>query len=153
LAEVADILSRYVFLPSGAADVLTLWIAHAHAFRAFVHSPRLNIRSAEKGCGKTVLRDVLATLVPRPLPVENMTTAVFFRLVELHGPTVLADEYDGWIHNNEELRAALNAGHKRGGGIPRCVGDDHEPRLFAVFTPAVLCGIGALPGTLHEMEA
>ncbi|MFZ0828253.1 MAG: DUF3631 domain-containing protein [Verrucomicrobiia bacterium] len=28
--------------------------------------------------------------------------------------------------------------------------DSHEVRAFNVFAPAVLCGIGALPGTLHD---
>ena len=32
----------------------------------------------------------------------------------------------------------------------RCVGDNNEVRGFQVFSPAVLCGIGALPGTLHD---
>jgi hypothetical protein len=30
------------------------------------------------------------------------------------------------------------------------VGDNNEVRGFKVFAPAVLCGIGALPGTLHD---
>jgi hypothetical protein len=150
LGEVAESFARYVALPEGAADALALWCAHAHAFNAFLCSPRLNISSPEKGCGKTTLRDVVAVLVSRPLPTENLSVAVLFRLVEAHTPTILADEYDAWLRDNEELRGLLNAGHRRGGIVYRCEGDSHEVRGFQVFAPAVVCGIGALPGTLHD---
>lgn len=150
LAEVANTLSKYVVLPAGAADAIALWIAHTHSFKAFLHTPRLNIQSPEKRCGKTTLRDVLATLVPKPLPTENLSTAVLFRVVDKHQPTLLADEYDSWLPNNEDLRGMLNAGHQRGGQALRCVGDAFEPRAFRVFAPVVLAGIGGLPGTLHD---
>lgn len=150
LAAIAETFSRYVALPDGAADVLALWVAHAHSFDAFSCSPRLNISSPEKGCGKTTLRDVVAAFVSRPVSTENITTAVLFRLVQAHSPTILADECDAWLKDNEELRGLLNAGHRRGGQFLRCEGDDHEVRGFRVFGPAVLCGIGALPGTLHD---
>src|SRR5688500_16055275 len=42
LVDVANAFSRYMSLPTGAADVLALWCAHAHAFEAFQCSPRLN---------------------------------------------------------------------------------------------------------------
>ena len=150
LAEIADTFSRYVALPLGAADAVALWTAHTHCFEAFQCSPRLNINSPEKGCGKTTLRDVVSSLVPRPLATENLSVAVLFRIVESSKPTLLADECDAWLRDNEELRGMLNAGHRRGGQALRCEGEGNEVRAFNVFGPAVLCGIGALPGTLHD---
>ena len=150
LNEVAETISKYVALPDGAADAIALWIAHAHVINAFSHTPRLNIQSPEKRCGKTTLRDVVATLVPKPLSTENLSTPVMFRVVDKYRPTLLADECDSWINGNEDLRGLLNAGHKRGGQALRCVGDDFEPRAFNVFAPVVLAGIGSLPGTLND---
>lgn len=150
LSDVADAFSRYMSLPNGAADILALWCAHAHSFEAFLCSPRLNISSPEKQCGKTTLRDLIALLVPRPMQTENLTVAVLFRAVQLHKPTLLADECDAWLAKNEDLRALLNAGHRRGGQVFRCEGDSHELRGFEVFGPVVLCGIGNLPATLHD---
>jgi putative DNA primase/helicase len=150
LAEISSTFTRYIALPDGAADTLALWSAHAHCFQAFVCSPRLNISSPEKGCGKTTLRDVLGEFVPRPLPTENLSAPVLFRVIESRKPTVLADECDAWLRDHEELRGMLNAGHRRGGQALRCEGDSHEVRAFNVFAPAVLCGIGALPGTLYD---
>ncbi|MBI3417986.1 MAG: DUF3631 domain-containing protein [Verrucomicrobia bacterium] len=150
LAAIAESFARFVVLPVGAADALALWCAHAHSFKSFLCSPRLNISSPEKGCGKTTLRDVVAMFVPRPLSTENLSVAVLFRIVEAHAPTILADEYDAWLRDNEELRGLLNAGHRRGATALRCEGDGNEVRAFAAYAPAVLCGIGALPGTLHD---
>src|ERR1044071_9963482 len=86
----------------------------------------------------------------RPLLCENLTVAVLFRVVDQYQPTLLLDEYDGWIWENEELRTLLNAGHSHTGQACRCVGDDHEVHAFRVFAPAVLAGIGKLPGTLAD---
>jgi hypothetical protein len=47
LIQIAETFTRFVALPAGAADALALWVAHAHAFRAFLCSPRLNINSPE----------------------------------------------------------------------------------------------------------
>jgi putative DNA primase/helicase len=153
-AEVLDAIAKrhrtYVALPDYAADVSTLWEAHSHCFEASDITPRLNVTSPEKGCGKTTFLDVIALFVPRPLRTENLTAAVLFRLIEARKPTVLADEYDSWLKDNEELRGLFNTGHRRGGQAFRCEGDNHEVRGFRVFGPAVLCGIGALPGTLHD---
>ncbi len=150
LSEVAAAFSRYVALPVGAADALALWTAHAHAFEAFVHTPRLNCCSPEKGCGKTTALDVAASMTPRPLRTESMTAAVLFRLVQEHKPTLLLDEVDSYLNEAEELRGLLNAGHKRGARAYRVEGESLQVRGFNAFAPAALAGIGDLPGTLHD---
>ncbi|MGC8990000.1 MAG: DUF3631 domain-containing protein, partial [Verrucomicrobiia bacterium] len=150
LSMVSQEVSSYIALPDGAADAIALWCGHCFCYTVFDHSPRLNITSPEKRCGKTTARDVIGCLVPRPLAVENLTTAVIFRVVESHAPTLLVDECDGWLAENPEAVSLLNSGHRRGGQALRCEGDDHEVRAFGVFAPAVLCGIGNLPGTLAD---
>jgi putative DNA primase/helicase len=150
LNRISQVFSRYIVLPEGAANVLALWCAHTHVFKAFICSPRLNISSPDKRCGKTTLRDVAALFVSRAVLTENLSVAVLFRLVDAHAPTILADEYDAWLRNNEELRGLLNAGHRHGAAVYRCEGEGNEVRAFSAYSPAVLCGIGALPGTLHD---
>jgi len=136
LAEVAETFRRYAVLPEGVPEALALWAAQTHCFDAFTCSPRLHITSPEKGCGKSTARDVLAVLVPRPLPAENLSVAVLFRVIEAHRPTILADETDTWLADSEALRGLLNAGHRRGGQALRCEGEGNEVRAFAVFAPA-----------------
>ena len=150
LDAIAASFSRYVVLPEGAADMLALFCAHTYCFELFTCSPRLSITSPDRGCGKTTLRDVVKQFVRRPFSCENATTATLFRLVDQFAPTLLLDECDTWLRNNDELRGILNSGYGNGGCLPRCEGDRHELRVFPTFAPAVLCGIGNLPGTLHD---
>lgn len=150
LQDVSQTISHYVVLPPAAAHGIALWVAHTHAFQAFIHTPRLNVTAPEKGCGKTLLLDVLQTLTPKALRVENMTTAVLFRIVDEYAPTLLIDECDTFLNGNEELRGVLNAGHKRGGRTMRCVGDRHDVNVFKTFAPVALAGIRAIPGTLLD---
>jgi len=79
-----------------------------------------------------------------------MSARRHFRTIEATSPTLLIDEADTFLRNNEELRGVLNAGHKRGGQVVRCVGDDAEPRAFSVFGPAAIAAIGRLPGTIED---
>ncbi|HSU55035.1 MAG TPA: DUF3631 domain-containing protein [Candidatus Dormibacteraeota bacterium] len=150
LTRIVERFRHYVILPPGAAEVFTLWSAHAHCFSAFIQSPRLNISSPKPGCGKTTALDVIATLTPRALRTENLTAPVLFRLVHQYQPTLLLDEVDSWLPQAEELRGLLNAGHKRGACAYRCEGEGNAVRPFRAFGPAVLAGIGQLTGTLHD---
>src|SRR5207302_11302627 len=43
-----------------------------------------------------------------------------------------------------------NSGLRRRGQAVRCEGETNKVRAFNVFAPVVLCGIGTLPGTLHD---
>ena len=150
LAEISATFERHVVMPKCAADVVALWVAHAHCFEAFEHTPRLILMSATRRCGKTLVRDIASFLVPRPLPTENISTAALFRIIESSKPTLLVDEFDGWLRENSELISILNSGHKRGGQVARCVGDDSDVRAFRVFAPVLIAGIGSLPPTLAD---
>ena len=55
-----------------------------------------------------------------------------------------------YLHQADELRGLLNAGHKRGACAYRCEGAGNAIRAFKAFAPAVLAGIGELPPTLHD---
>jgi len=150
LSAVSAVLVNYLHLPDGAADAVALWVTVAHCFNAFQHSPRLNVTAATRGCGKTLLLDVISTLLPRALRIENLTPAVLFRIIAKERPALLVDECDRHLKENYELVGLLNAGFTKGGLVPRCEGDKNEVRLFQVFAPVALSGIGELPGTLHD---
>jgi len=105
---------------------------------------------ASKLAAKTTTLDLIATMTPRPLRTENLTAPVLFRLVDQHQPTLLLDEVDSYLPQAEELRGLLNAGHKRGACAYRCEGDGNAVRAFKAFAPAVLSGLGVLPGTLRD---
>ena len=150
LSATADAIRRYVVFPVNSAETVALWALHTHCFNSFGHSPRASITSPEKQCGKSTLLDVLECLVARPLPTGNATVSSIFRIIELASPTLLIDEADTFLKENDELRGILNTGHKRGGQILRTVGDDHEPRQFSTWAPTAIAMIGRLPDTLND---
>jgi hypothetical protein len=150
LNEVVEVVTRYVWLPKEAADMIALWCAHTHCYSRFYRTPRLNITSPSGNCGKSTLKDIVALCVNRPKPLSGATLATSFRLAHKYKPTLLLDEYDKWLPHNLELVGALNAGWKKGEPIARCEGDNHELREFETFTPVGLFGIGQLPSNLHD---
>ena len=88
LDRIVGALCRHVVMPAHAAEAVALWCLHAYAFEAWQHTPRLAIGSPEKGCGKSLLLDVIACLVPRALQTDSLSEAVAFRLAESHRPVV-----------------------------------------------------------------
>jgi len=153
LDRIVGGLCRHVVMPAHAAEAVALWCLHAYAFEAWQHTPRLAIGSPEKGCGKSLLLDVIACLVPRALQTDSLSEAVAFRLAESHRPIFLIDECDthlGSKNPDDGLRGILNSGHAKGKRALRCVGDDNTVKGFNTFTPVALVGIGSLPPTLAD---
>jgi putative DNA primase/helicase len=156
LDEIARAVREYIVLEAADADTIALWVIHTHCLEAFSISPRLAITSPVPRCGKTTVMDVLRPLVLRPLKTASITAAAVYRTVELAQPTLLIDEADavfgkdGQPGQNEDLRAVLNSGHRRGDDVVRIHGDDHEVRMFATFAPVAIALIGKLPDTLAD---
>jgi putative DNA primase/helicase len=96
------------------------------------------------------LLDVLSRLVLRPLLASSITSAALFRVIEAASPTLLLDEADAYMRDNEDLRAVIDAGHRQDGAVIRCVGDDYEPRQFSCWAPVALAAIGRVPGTVES---
>jgi putative DNA primase/helicase len=150
VAAIRALLKRHIGLPPGAGWTIATWCLHTFVFDTGEHTPRLAIVSPERGCGKTTLLDLLGRLVYRPLSAASLTAAATFRVIDRDRPTLLIDEADAFLKDNEELRGILNAGHRYDGAVIRCVGEDMEPRRFDVFGPVAIALIGALPGTLAD---
>ena len=149
LDEICNAVKRYLVLPEGSAETIALWVVHTHAFQCFEHTPRLAITSPEKGCGKTKTLDILESLFHVHWQLRT-TSAAIFRTIEKAVPTLLVDEADTFLKDNNELRGILNDGHKRGGQTIRPVGENHEPRQFSTLGPAAIAMIGRLPDTLED---
>ena len=151
LAAIAGTFTRYLALPKFAAVTLALWTLHAYSFDAHFTSAILAVTSPAKRCGKTLLLIILGAVAPRRLFAANVTPAVLFRTIEKYSPTLLIDEADTFIRDNDELRGVLNSGHTRTTAVCiRAVGEDHDPRAFSTWCPKAIALIGKLPGTLAD---
>jgi len=142
LSEVSATVRRFIVLEPEQADAAALWIAFTWMVDVVEVAPLAIINAPEKACGKSQLLTVFGRMVAKPLPAANSSAAFLFRAVEMWEPTVLIDEADTFIRDNEELKGLVNAGHTRQNAfVGRVVGDNHEPRLFKVWGPKSLAGI------------
>src|SRR5262249_4184717 len=157
LADVHKFLGRFVSYPSEHAHIThVLWIAHTHCMQAWESTPRLAALSPEPASGKTRLLEITALLVPNPVEAINVSVAYLFRKVggEDGPPTILFDEIDTVFgpkaRENEETRALLNAGHRRGAVAGRCVvkGKTVETEEIPAYCAVALAGLGWLPDTI-----
>jgi putative DNA primase/helicase len=151
LDEITKVVSRFLSASEHTFKTVALWVIYSYAFDVFDTSPLLAVVSPEKRCGKTTLLTLLNGLVPRPLAIANITASALFRTVEKHHPTLLIDEADSFLTDNEELRGILNSGHRKATAyVIRTTGEEHEPRRFTTWTPKAIALIGHLPGTLED---
>ena len=151
LSDIRDVINQFCVLPENSDILMAAWILHAWTHDAADISPILAFVSPEMRCGKTTALSVIGAMAPRSMHNVNVTTSVLFRVVERYCPTVLIDEGDTYLADNEELRGIINGGHNRlSAYVWRSVGDDHEPKRFKVWAPKCLAMIGKLPDTLED---
>lgn len=151
LSEVAGTIKRFIICPEETAHAAALWIAMSWFMDVVQVAPLAVITAPEKRCGKSQLLFLLGRLVHRPLAASNITPAALFRAVDAWKPTLLVDEADAFMKDNEELRGLLNCGHTRDSAyIVRVVGDEHIPKRFNVWGAKALAGIGHLADTIMD---
>jgi hypothetical protein len=139
LVQVQSRLKRHiVFSSKDQAVIVTLWTLFSWVHQHATHSPKLLITSPEPDSGKTTLCGLLSFLTPRALSCVEISEAVLFRSIERWTPTLIVDEADTLLVNNDGLRAVVNASWTRGAVVPRCIGDDHVPHAFPTFCPQVI---------------
>jgi hypothetical protein len=155
LNEVRGFIRRFCVFPDDhALNAVTLWVVHTHMIEKLHTTPRLALLSPEPQSGKTRVLEVINLLVRTPMSVVSASAATIYRTLVNEQVTLLFDEVDAIFTNkgkdnpNEDLRALLNAGYKRGAVVPRCVGNNHEVKKFPVFAAVALAGLGDLPDTL-----
>jgi hypothetical protein len=157
LDEIEAFHRRFNVFPLEAAYVaVTLWDAHAHLIDCFDSTPRIAFLSPEPGSGKSRALEVIETLVPNRMMAADASASAMFRAVSATEtrPTILFDEVDAVFGpkagGDEQLRAFINAGHRRGAGMWRCVGDgsNQTAQEFPSYCAVAMAGLGSLPDTI-----
>src|SRR5262249_14228551 len=83
----------------------------------------------------------------------NITPSALFRYIEDVRPTLLIDEADSFLRDNEEMRGILDSGHtKTAAHIIRNVeiNGEHKPRRFSTWAPKAIATIRSLADTLED---
>jgi hypothetical protein len=139
LLQIMRRLQEHVSFTHEQAITVALWVVMAWAHgEAAVHSPYLLATSAEANSGKTTLLNLISFLAPRALLCVGISEAALFRSIELWGCSIVVDEADTILIDNEPLRSVINTGHTRGAVVPRCIGDAKVPHGFPTFCPKAI---------------
>lgn len=144
LDDVADIIRRFVVMDVEQANAVALWIALTWFIDDVEVAAIAIITAPEKACGKSQLLEIMGYLVLRPLSAASTSASFLFRAIQAWKPTILIDEADTFIHESDELKGLVNAGHSRANafvGRTVSVGDGYEPRLFNVWGAKAFAGI------------
>jgi putative DNA primase/helicase len=153
LTEMGRILSKHVFLKPGQAYALSLWALGTYCMDGWRLFPKVLITSPEKRCGKSTLSEALEGMVYRPLLTSNISPAAIYRCIDCWTPTLLIDEGDTFVKDNDELNGIINSGHtRRTATVIRAdkAGDGFEPRKFSTWCAQVITSIGSQRSTLHD---
>jgi Protein of unknown function (DUF3631) len=153
LTDIEQAFTHYVFLPTGASGALALWVLHSWTMDAGDISPFIVLVSPTKRCGKTTVLIILYYLTPRSELASNISPSALFRYVEEIRPTLLIDEADSFVKDNEELRGIFNSGHtKAAAHVIRNVevNGEHKPRRFSTWAPKAIAAIRDLADTLED---
>jgi uncharacterized protein DUF3631/primase-like protein len=151
--EIVELLRRHTVQPAMGYEAITLWCIGTYVFDGFRIFPRLTLHSPQKRCGKTTTLELIEAIAHRTLISSNVTASVLFRAIDAWKPTVLADEADTWIHNNEELRGIINSGHtRRTARVFRTEEVDGQriPVSFSTWAPLALAMINTPPDTIMD---
>ena len=151
LDDIRRTISRFIVCEPATATAATLWIAFTWAIEHVQVAPLAIISAPEKRCGKTQLLDLIGRLARRNLRASNISPAALFRVIEAQSPTLLIDEADAFLRENEELRGIINSGHTRQSAfVIRTVGEEFEVKQFSTWAAKAIAGIGKLADTIMD---
>jgi putative DNA primase/helicase len=151
LSDISATVHRFIVCNKETADAVALWASMTWFIDVIQVAPLAIITAPEKRCGKTQLLTILGKLSYRPLSASSISPASLYRAIEAWQPTLLLDETDAFMKENEELRGVINSGHSRDNAyVIRTVGDDHTPKRFSTWGAKALSGIGHLSDTLMD---
>lgn len=149
--EIKTIFDEHIVMPTDLeSTVLTLWVLGSYCFDAFSIFPKLLVSSPIKACGKSTLLEILSCLSHKALITSNISSAALFRAINQWRPTVIIDEGDSFLQNNEEIRGIINSGHKKTTAyVMRVEGNDNkEVKRFSTWCPMIIGMIGKPSDTI-----
>jgi hypothetical protein len=147
-------LRRFVaFAEPGQVEAIALWVVHTWLFRSVQPETTMYVAvtSPEPESGKSRLLEALELVVADPLYAFNLSPAALYRVIDQRAPMLLFDEIDavfGRRDGNEDIRAILNAGYRKGAQAFRVRDRSGGLDAFNVYCPKALAGIGNLPDTI-----
>ena len=141
IAQLRKFIYQYADVPPFWDQIIAHYILMTWVYDKFTALPYLRFLG-EHGTGKSRCLQVAGHLCYKGITAGGATTASpLFRLIELYGGTIIADEAD--FKNSEawaDIIKIFNCGYMLGLPVLRSekVADRYEPRAFDVFGPKII---------------
>ena len=153
LDDISAALDRHIIFASEfEPDAIALWSLGTYLMDVWQLWPKLYIYSPERECGKTSLLNAVEAFVKNAKVTGSITPSALYRIIEAYQPTILIDEADRFLRENEELNGIINAGHTRRTAtkilVEKTKDGGFEPREFSLWGSQVIAGIGGQADTL-----
>jgi hypothetical protein len=150
--EIRNCLYSHVDTPKETdLDVLACWTMATWLQEKWISFPYLNFYGSHS-CGKSRLNEVLGRLVHRGWNCTYVSTASLFRVVDSWHPTLLIDEIEPLLRQ-QEIVSLLNSGYRRGSTVPRQTAQtdgSFKTEFYRVDGFKTTSGIRELPATLRS---
>jgi len=151
LDDIAAAIRRFIVCDKEISNAVALWAAMTWFIDVIQVAPLAVITAPEKRCGKSQLLFLLGRLTAKAITASSISPAALFRTIDAWGPTLLIDEVDALLKDNEELRGLINSGHTRDSAyVIRTVGESFTPTKFNTWGAKALAGIGHVADTLMD---
>ena len=151
IEEIESRLQRHIIMPPESRLALSVWVAASYCYDSFRIFPRVVLHSPEKRCGKTTTMELIHAVVFKGILASNVSPAAVFRIIEEYHPTLIIDEADSFLKDNEQLRGIINSSHnKKAAYVVRCEGDSNAVKRFSTWAPIVLGGIKRVADTIED---
>ncbi|MFZ1886719.1 MAG: DUF3631 domain-containing protein, partial [Candidatus Binataceae bacterium] len=148
IVELVSAIRHFIMLDERDALIVALWIIFTWTFEHTAETnPFLRIISPTPECGKSTLLKVVKFLSRSAWLVARLSTSSFVRTLDRERRTLLLDEGDAFLNENEVMRNVLDgASDPDTANISMSIksGDDWAPAEFSVFVPIAIVSIGGL---------
>lgn len=144
LDHVEVALHHHCHIKPEDAAIAALWVVHANIFNVFKATPRLVITAGMRGCGKTVMLNMLNRLVTNRFEMSNGSPALAYTLSQDGDKAFFLDEVDGWMRGLQKHDAFnwLQSGFNKSGMTMRLdMSTGREPREFSTHAAVAVAGI------------
>ena len=151
LTDIAATIQRFIVCSKDVSNTVALWSAMTWFMEVVQVAPLAVITAPEKRCGKSLLLSLLGRLSARSISASSISPAALYRAIDAWKPTLLIDEADAFMKDNEELRGIINSGHTRDlAYVIRTVGENFTPAKFNTWGAKAIAGIGHVADTLMD---
>jgi hypothetical protein len=141
-------IRKFIRISEDQGIVLALWVLFTWLFEKIAETnPFIHVVAADKNCGKSTLLKVLRRLVRGGWLIASSTKSAFIRRAQRSRFTLLMDEADSFLQENEEFRNVLDAANDPDTAVialSEKVNDEWTPIDINVFLPLAFASIKKL---------